>query len=213
MYYHIKYAQNTNTENNEEASMSKIRVLNAVPDAPYIDVYANNELIAKNLKYGDYTDYISINSGIYEIRLYLAGTNSIPVITNLLNVTMNTVCTIACTGMLSNVSFLEINDYNTIKEPIKALVRFAHLSPNASVLDITLQNGNVLVRNLSFQQVTNYVGFIPMNYTVQVRSSSTSTVILTISIVDLEPYKFYTVYIIGLLGAEPRLDALQLTDG
>lgn len=212
MDYNRKYPSNTKISNDNTASMSYVRVLHAVPDAPNVDVYANDKLIASNLSYGEYTDYIPINPGTYEITLFKAGSDDLPVLMNIFNVPLNSIYTIAAVGTLSNLGFLAIVDANMQSDPKKAMIRFAHLSPNAPAVDITLPNGTVLFGNVSYKQLTPYISVAPMNYTLQVRLAGTPTVVLTVPNVKLDANKFYTVYAIGLVGKTPELEALLLTD-
>lgn len=212
MDYNTKYPRDTKMPNNKVASMSYVRVLHAVPDAPNVDVYANDKLIASNLAYGEYTDYMPINPGPYEISLYKAGSDDMPVLMNIFNMPMNSIYTIAAVGTLSDLGFLAIVDSNMKSDPRKAMIRFAHLSPNAPAVDITLPNGTVLFGNVSYKQLTSYLSVDPMNYTLQVRLAGTPTVVLTVPNVILEANKFYTVYAIGLVGKSPELEALLITD-
>lgn len=212
MDYWTIYSRNSRMQNNNVEAMGYIRVLHAVPDAPNVDVYANDTLIASNLAYGDYTDYMPVNVGPNEIALFVTETGDIPVISNVLNVPKNSVYTVAAIGTLNNIGFLAIIDANMPSDPDNALVRFAHLSPNAPAVDITLPDGTVLFQNVSYKQLTPYIAVDPMNYTLQVRLAGTSTVVLTIPNVNISTNEFYTIYAIGLVGEEPGLEALLVKD-
>jgi hypothetical protein len=198
---------------NNGNSLSYVRVLHAVPDAPNVDIYADDKLIVRNLSYGSYTDYLPIPEGMYKISLYVTGTTNSPVLSNMLNVKRNTELTVAAVGTLNTIGFLSITDANTQRERNKALVRFMHLSPNAPAVDITLPDGTVIFRNVSFKHITNYIAVDPMNYTLQVRVAGTNNIVLTVPNVDLAANEYYTVYAIGLAGESPELEALLLMDG
>lgn len=205
---------NNNTKYNEsEKSVGYVRVIHTVPDAPNVDIYANDNLIINNLGYGDYTDYLPIPEGTYQISLYVAGTKNSPVLSNMLTVNKNSIVTVAAVGTLSDIGLLAIKDADVPKKTGKALIRFLHLSPNAPAVDITLPNGTVIFSNVSFKNVTPYIDVDPMNYTLQVRVAGTSDVVLTVPNVNLAADKYYTVYAIGLAGDEPGLEALLLLDG
>lgn len=206
MYNNIKYTQN-------ELSLSYVRVIHTVPDAPNVDIYANDKLIINNLAYGNYTDYLPIPEGMYQISLYVAGTKNSPVLTNMLAVNKNSILTVAAVGTLSDIDFLAITDANESRRSGKSMIRFLHLSPNAPAVDITLPNGTVIFSNISFEHITSYIDVAPMNYTLQVRVAGTSNVVLTVPNVNLMADKYYTVYAIGLIGENPELEALLLLDG
>jgi hypothetical protein len=206
MYNNIKYSEN-------EMPMGYVRVIHTVPDAPNVDIYANDKLIINNLAYGDYTDYLPIPEGTYKITLYVAGTKNTPVLSNMLTVKKNSILTVAAVGTLSDIGLIVITDANEYKMTGKAMIRFLHLSPNAPAVDITLPNGTVIFSNVSFRHITHYIDVTPMNYTLQVRVAGTDNVVLTVPNINLDEGKYYTVYAIGLAGEEPELEALLLLDG
>ncbi len=210
MYNNRIRPRNQDAGNN---SMGYVRVFHAVPDAPNVDIYANDNLIVNNLAYSDYTDYLPIPEGTYKISLYVAGTTNSPVLSNMLTVRANSILTVAAAGTLSSIGFLVITDANRPITPSKAMIRFLHLSPNAPAVDITLPDGTVIFGNVSFEQITHYLDVAPMNYTLQVRVAGTTTVVLTVPDINLASDRFYTVYAIGLVGEEPELEALLLMDG
>ena len=193
--------------------VGRVRVMHAVPDAPNVDVYANNQMIVDNLAFGDYTDYLSVPEGTYEISLYVAGTKNSPVLSDTLTVNNNSISTVAAVGNLSNIEFLAITDANEAKTSGKSMIRFLHLSPNAPAVDITLPDGTVIFSDTSFLQITPYIDVMPMDYTLQVRVAGTEDIVLTVPNVSLDADKYYTVYAIGLVGENPELQALLIQDG
>jgi len=212
MQYNIT-CETLNVWNIANVFESHIRVLHAVPDAPKVDVYADGQMIAKDLAFGKYTDYISVPEGNYEIAVYAAGTKTNPVVRNMLMIRPETIHTIAAVGTLDTIGLLEIPDNTSGNEPEKTLVRFSHLSPNAPAVDITLPDGTIIISNVSFKQLTPYIAVDPTVYTLQVRPAGTSTVVLTIPNINLKSGMVYTIYAIGFVGKEPKLNALLVMDG
>jgi hypothetical protein len=212
MQYNIT-CETLNIWNIGSVPRSYIRVLHAVPDAPNVDVYADDQLIAKDLAFGKYTDYIPVPEGNYDVAVYAAGTKTNPVLENMLMIRPDTIQTVAAVGTLNTIELLAIPDRTAENAPGKSMVRFSHLSPNAPAVDITLPDGTILFRNVSFKQLTQYLAVSPMTYTLQVRPTGTSTVVLTVPNVNLKPGMVYTIYAIGLVGKEPELSALLVVDG
>lgn len=194
------------------SSAGYVRILHAVPNAPNVDVYANDKLIAENLDYGNYTDYLPLNEGTYKLSLYATGDKSSPVLTSMLSIKKDEIFTVVASGTLENIFFLKIIDSDVPAQSGNAMVRFAHLSPNAPAVDITLPDGTILFENISFKQVTSYIQAPPSNYTLQVRLTGTPTVALTVPNIQLDQNTIYTVYAIGLAGESPELQALLLED-
>ena len=196
-----------------DSTTSYVRILHAVPDAPEVDIYANDNLVMDDLSFGEYTDYFMVPVGTYQIAVYPAGTKETPVAFNELTVEEDAIVTIAAVGNLSNVELLMVTDVDTEIDPKKAMVRFLHLSPNAPAVDITLPDGTVVFNNVSYREITTYTDVEPMTYTLQVRVAGTPTVVLTVPDLSLEEGEVYTIYAIGLAGDTPELEALLLLDG
>lgn len=190
-----------------------IRVLHAVPNAPNVDVYANETLVFNDLAFGEYTPYLTLPEGRYKIEVYVAGTMNDPILTN--NVTNNegAYLTIGVTGTLDDLGMVGIIDADMPANPGRAMIRFAHLSPNAPAVDITLANGNVIFDDVSFREITSYMDILPMEYTLEVRGAGSDAIVLTVPNVNAESGKYYTVYAIGLFGDQPELEALLVMDG
>ncbi len=203
---------NMDYEDNE-TSMGYIRAAHTVPDAPNVDIYANDIVIAENLSYGNLTDYVPIPDGMYKITLYAAGTKDNPVLTNMLQVNSNTVMTIAAVGTLNNIGFLGITDASESSDPDMAMIRFLHLSPDAPAVDITMLDGTVLFSDISYKEITPYLAAPPATYTLQVRIADTPNVVLTVPEINVAAGKCYTIYAIGLVKGTPALQALLVMDG
>ena len=213
MLYNSNYYYDTRIQEMETSSMGYVRVLHAVPDGPNVDVYANEKLIANNLAYGNNTTYASLPNGNYKITLYVTGSKDSPILSNMLTVTNTSYSTVAAIDTSSEIEFLRIKDSNGPVERNKSMIKFVHLSPNAPAVDITLLDGTILFNNVQFKEVTSYINVMPDDYTLQVRLAGTSTVVLTVPAINLQPNKIYTVYAIGLVGNTPALGALLLVDG
>lgn len=205
-------SENPSNENAEKLSVGYVRVLHAVPVAPNVDVYANEKLIANNIAFGEFTSYIPVPEETYQISIYLAGTKESPIVSNLLFVNRNTALTIATIGVLKEISLVAISDGDVPIDPSKAMIRFVHLSPNAPPVDITLSDGTIIFRDISFRHLTLYMEVAPANYTLEVRRSGTDNVVLTVPNVDLEANNFYSIYAVGLVSVNPELEALLLLD-
>lgn len=190
-----------------------IRVLNAVTNAPNVDVYANETLVFNDLTFGGYTPYLPLPEGRYKIDVYVAGAINDPIMTNNLTNNEGAYLTIGLTGTLDDAAMVGIVDADMPVDSGKSMIRFAHLSPNAPAVDLTLQNGNVIFDDISFREITSYIDVLPMNYALQVRGAGTTAVVLTVPNVDPQTGKYYTIYAIGLVADEPELSALVIQDG
>ncbi len=192
---------------------SYIRVFHASPDAPAVDVYANGKLIANNLTYRNFTEYIEVMPGTYEIKVFPAGSQANPVINTTLDISDKSILTVAAIGKLANIQLRVVPD-TPMPIPVgKTYIKFAHFSPNAPNVDITLPDGTVLFSNVAFTEVTDYKLINPATYTLQARVAGTNNIVLTVPNQKLLPNKFYTAYAVGLVGENPPLQLLTPLDG
>ncbi|KGK87916.1 DUF4397 domain-containing protein [Clostridium sp. HMP27] len=191
---------------------SFVRVLHASPNAPMVDIYANDNLIIKRISYQQFTPYFQLPVGRYNIKIYPSGTKTNPVVDTNVNIPANKILTVAAIGQLPNIELYAVSDMATIN-PSKTLIRFVHLSPNAPNVDIILPNGTKLFENVGYKDTTNYIAINPGIYTVQVRPTGTESIVLTVPNIRLKPNRAYTIYAVGLVGAEPPLQVLIPLDG
>ena len=188
---------------------SLVRVFHAAPQAPNVDVYVNDQMVFSNLAFGDFTRYVYLDEGEYNVSMYLAGQKDRPVINQMVDVPSQQIFTIAATGNLDNLGLLVIPD-KVSKSPSQnySSVRVIHLSPNAPGVDI-LVDGDTLFEDISFGEGTDYVDLNPGTYNVNVVLNTDKSVVLPLK-VTLNPDKIYTIYIIG---NPPTLQAVQVVDG
>lgn len=188
---------------------SLVRVFHAAPQAPNVDVYVNDQMVFSNLAFGDFTRYVYLDEGEYNVSVYLAGQKDRPVINQMVDVPSQQIFTIAATGNLDNLGLLVIPD-KVSKSPSQnySSVRVIHLSPNAPGVDI-LVDGDTLFEDISFGEGTDYVDLNPGTYNVNVVLNTDKSVVLPLK-VTLNPDKIYTIYIIG---NPPTLQAVQVIDG
>lgn len=188
---------------------SLVRVFHAAPQAPNVDVYVNDQMVFSNLAFGDFTRYVYLDEGEYNVSVYLAGQKDRPVINQMVDVPSQQIFTIAATGNLDNLGLLVIPD-KVSKSPSQnySSVRVIHLSPNAPGVDILVE-GDTLFEDISFGEGTDYVDLNPGTYNVNVVLNTDKSVVLPLK-VTLNPDKIYTIYIIG---NPPTLQAVQVVDG
>lgn len=192
---------------------SFVRVFHASPDAPAVDVYLNDQVIARNLSYRQFTPYVTVAPGVYNVRVFAAGTTTNPVINTNYNFRPNVIETIAATGRLNDIELIPYQEQKLPQIPGKSYIRFIHLSPNTPAVDITLPNGNVLFRDITFEEASEYIPVNAGTYTLQARPTGTTEVVLNVPNVNIKAGRYYTVYAIGLLNETPALQVVIPLDG
>lgn len=196
-----------------EPMNSYIRILHASPDAPVVDIYANDKLIAKNLSYRNFTPYLNISSGNTNIRVFTAGRKMNPLINTNIFIPAKSIFTIAASGKSSQMGLLALPEPIRTVPRDKALIRFAHLSPDAPNVDIVLPNGNKLFTSVAYKNFTDYIPVDGGTYTFDAKVTTTSKVILTVPNINIKSGNIYTIYAVGLVTSKPSLQVLIPLDG
>lgn len=192
---------------------SFIRVLHASPDTQRVDVYANGALIARNIRYKEFTPYLRVAPGQHNITVYGAGTTTRPILNTNVTILPKSIYTAAAIGRASNLELY------LIPEPIgqtlsnKANIRFVHLMPNAPAVDITTPDGKVLFPNINYKGITNYISVNPGKHNFQLRTAGTDNILLTIPNIILKPKRNFTMYAVGLADRKPGFQVLIPLDG
>lgn len=188
---------------------SLVRIFHAAPQAQNIDVYVNDQMVFNDLAFGDFTKYVYLDEGEYNVSVYVAGQKDRPIINQMVDVSSQQIFTVAATGNLDNLGLLVIPD-KVSKSPSQSYssLRVIHLSPNAPGVDI-LVDGDKLFEDISFEEGTDYVDLNPGTYNVNVVLNTDKSVVLPLK-VTLNPDKIYTIYI---MGNPPTLQAVQVVDG
>jgi len=193
--------------------LSYIRFFHASPDAPAIDIYINQRLVAKKLKYKSFTPYLGLILGNYTVEIYAAGTYTNPVIKSNINIPPKSIFTAAAINELANIQLYVIPDPALPPLSNMARLRFIHLSPNAPSVDFTLPNGMDVFPDVSYKEITSYKSFVNGRYTFQLRLAGTDTIVLHVPNILLRPARNLTAYAVGLTSSHPPLQMLIVMDG
>lgn len=212
MYYDPYYNMLAQCYIMQQQNNSSIRVLHAVPNAPAVDVYANDNIILKNLPYKEVSSYIPVPSGNYNIKVYPTGKRTNPVIDTDVYIPEKSFYTIAAIGQLPDISLYPIQEPVSANKTNMACVRFVHLSPNAPAVDIKLPDDTTVFNNIPFKGIASYTCVPSGTYTFMVTPTGTSNVVLTVPDIKLNSGMFYTIYAVGLVGETPTLEALLITE-
>lgn len=191
---------------------SRIRVFHASPNAPAVDVYTNGNLIVKDLAYTEISQYLPVPPGNYNIKVFPTGETKGAVVNTNLFVPGNSTITVAAIGTLPNISLYPVPEPSAPKNNGRPCVRFVHLSPNAPNVDIRLEDGTTVFGNVAYKGITNYTCVPEGSYTFDVVPTGTNNVVLTVPDVMLKSDTYYTIYALGLVGKNPPLEAVLITD-
>jgi hypothetical protein len=190
---------------------ARVRAVHASPDAPAVDILVNDGVAFANAPFKGITDYATLDSGTYNIKVVPTGATEPVVIQADLELAGNDY-TIVALGKLENIEPLVLIDNNSAPAAGKAHVRFVHASPDAPAVDIAVKGGPVLFSNIAFKEIGDYLPVDAGTYDLEVRLAGTETVALEVPGLALQAGTVYTVFAMGLAGGEPALMAIPSVD-
>lgn len=140
-----------------DENYSIIRFLHAVPRGKPVDIYFNNSLFFNRILFTQFTPYIYVPEGTYEVTIFETGTRENPILREDLEVQRDKMSTLAMTGYEEDLELLLINEAKEESENTDvSKVRIVHLSPNLPKLNIYL-NDKIVFSDVDFREVTDYV--------------------------------------------------------
>jgi hypothetical protein len=194
-----------------DGHQARVRVVHASPDAPAVDVWVNDGVAFANAPFKGITDYATLDTATYNIKVVPAGATQPVVIEADLALEAKDY-TVVAVGKLENIEPLVLIDNNSAPAAGKAHVRFVHASPDAPAVDIVVKDGPTLFSNIAFKEVGDYLPVDAGTYDLQVKLAGTDTVALDVPGLALADGTVYTVFAMGLAGGEPALTAVPSVD-
>jgi hypothetical protein len=193
------------------ASNAKIRFIHASPDAPNVDItLTDGTVLFGNIAFKESAPFISVPAGDYDLQVRVAGTEIVALSFGDVTLMARTNYTVVAVGLLSDGSLTAKvavdapGDGSTVVglQPATAMVRVAHLSPDAPDVDIYL-NDEIIpsLTGVPFQAVSGYLSANAATNNVKVYVTGTTVDPVIDASVTLLPGRAYTVAATGLVGA------------
>lgn len=213
MYYCPYYINESSwREESPPPQDSHLRVTNTSPNAPAVDVYADEKLIAQNLKFGDVSQYTTLPAGKHSIEVYPAGQKTNPLFRTEANIDPASYYNLAIIGMVPNITMYLIPEPPSSQNFGRPCIRFVNLSPDSEEVDLTMQNGMKLFENVNYKGASVYACVPAGTYTFQLRPYNTDNVIASVQDVSLQPDTYYTLYAAGLREGSPSLEMILVPE-
>ncbi|MEF9950953.1 MAG: DUF4397 domain-containing protein [Clostridium sp.] len=200
-------------EADNKKPLAYLRILHASFDAPPIDVVANGGLLAKNLSYKNFTSYMKVVPGNYNIKVFPTGNMFTPVLNTNIKVTPYSLLTLIVGDDAKDLKLFVIPDNTRRVIENKALIRFANISPSSDDIDVNLSNGLPLFKDIGFGEYTAYIELPPSVYHFKLISNDSGVQLLSIPNANLKAGKAYTIYAIGEPSKKAPLEVLIPLDG
>ncbi|MBI5931058.1 MAG: DUF4397 domain-containing protein [Chloroflexi bacterium] len=181
--------------------VASVRFAHAAPDSPSLDFYLNGDLVLNNLNYLDYTDYLTLPAGNYELTVYPGDVTPAegvePMWRDQLTIAANNFpLTFVALGT-DNFRVNGFADNLEIIPPDQARVRFIHAVRNVPGMSvINAASGDVLAGVLAYGQGSDNLNMNANTRTFNF-SDGQGNVYYRIESFDLTKGNYYTFIVVG----------------
>jgi len=189
-----------------------IRLLNASPDTPAVDISVNDALITRGLAYKSFTEYMPAAPGAYTIRVMPEGLNSVLATLETIDLMDGGIYTLAVTGTETDLSIELIHDMPRPKPNGRAYLRFINLSPYDTEFDAFINESPVLTA-LGYTEISDYLPVRPGSHKLKLFNSRDNRLVLTDPRLTLRAGNYYAVYIVGRERGDAPLQVLIPLEG
>lgn len=199
-------------DDEDDDNLSSLRVIHASPGAPAVDVVADGTVIATNLEYGQASPFIAVPEDDYNLVVRVAGTDTIVLEPNAIELEDFDVVTALITGNAASTdpadSLRVITLYDDFSSPDdgEARVRIVHASPDAPTIDIDVgDDGTIDIPVLQRFDDTGDNGVpLPSDVSFQLAIDAGGAPVTVFTAPALPSSGELYVIAIGSLGALPR---------
>jgi hypothetical protein len=200
----------TDTLTAPASGKAHLRFFHLSPNAPAVDVaLQGGAVLIANKKFKDYTSFIPLNAGTYNLEVRLAGTTT--VVLSLPNVTLSngSIYTVFAKGFVGGTGAQALGAQIIVNNaPVPtANLMVIHASPNAPGVDILVDN-IVAKTNLTFPTNTPYLSVNEGTRNVKVNVTGTTTTVIEANL-PLTGNMNYSVFAIDSVS---KISALVVTD-
>jgi len=201
---------------------SDLRVVHASADAPNVDVIANDDFAnrpVRNLAFGEFTGFLSLEPGDLNVKVVPAGADSPVVIDADLSLTRGEAISVYAADLLANIQPLVLVD-DLRRVATEARLRLVHASPSAGDVDIYVVPGGTggnldgvdpAFAGVPFLADTGYVPLAPDSYDVVVTGAGSKVPAIGPLPLTLDGAGIYTAAAVDQLngGVPPQLILLD----
>jgi len=185
---------------------SKIRVIHAAADAPAVNVNVDNATAISGLQYKSASGYAEVNSGERDIKVIAPSLPNAEVFGAKLTFAENANYTIFALGPVTGGKIFTVlsNDMNTSVAG-KTKIRFAHMSPDAPIVDIRTADGTSLFPNAAPRNVSSYIEATPGSLSLKVTTPGGATTLFEFEPITVAAGQVFTAVAMGTVDATDNI--------
>lgn len=185
----------------EDPTAACVLPIHGVPDAGFVDLYIDGELVLSGLEFGILGDFIPVPSGERRIQITASGGDPADaLIDETVTFQAGFPYEVAAIGLSADAQLLT-RAVNT--DPFAAdtaRLQVVHAAPDAPAIDLAVTGGDRLVGNLEYLGLSDDVEVPAGAYVIEVRPAGEGEALVSLGELFFEANVNYSVYIIGLVG-------------
>lgn len=185
-----------------------LRFLHGAVNEGAVDIYLNGSIFFNRVLFTQFTPYIYVPDGIYEVSIFNTMTKENPILIQNIEIKNGNFSTLVLTGYKEDFDLLLVPENENISNNNQSRIRIVHLAPNIPEINILFDN-ETLFSNVDFKEITNYIEILPSQYKVEIDLSENGRR-LKFTRIRIRPDRIYTLYILGNFG---NFQIFQSLDG
>jgi Domain of unknown function (DUF4397) len=191
----------------EPSSVAALRVYNASPDSPPVDIFLRGGQVTQGLAYGFGRLYVLVNAGPGTIEVQ--NTNTADVLLDYdANLAQATPYTFAITGFTNSLQPVFLADDTTAAPQNNFKVRLIHLAPQGPPMDLyitdaagDLTTATPVMTAIAYTKASTYVTAPIGNKRLQLTEAGTKTVLRDVGTFTFTSGQGVTLFLIGAAGS------------
>lgn len=195
---------------NEPRASATLRVVQASPGAPDVDVLLDGQPLLQNLSFGKPTTYVTMTSQEHRLQVVPSGqTADAAIVDETIDAAPRQAYLLAIYGRLNDIQgkIYEI-DLSDI-EPGNARVRLINFSPDAGAVDLLETGGDEWFSNVGLGDASDYRDIAPGSYSADLRGGDNDRVLRTVPDVTFAETRVYDLIVVGQI-ADDSLEVQSL---
>lgn len=180
--------------------VSLVRALNAIPSDAKLDVYVDEILLARELKYKQFSYAIAVSTlRSHNIRVFDSSKPDSPIIETQIQIPEGHIATIAITGTIENPKILMLtSSSNQPTYSDRALIRYSNLSNSDITVDVIKSQNVISSKIVKANHEGQYEIIAPETYKFQFKlTDSVGNNVSSSAIHEIKPTRIYKFYLVG----------------
>jgi Domain of unknown function (DUF4397) len=182
----------------DDALTATLRVVNASPGAPHLDLIMDGVLIERDIAFGEGTQFLPVSTGDHEVQFAPTGKGAkAALVDKKISLDDGEAHELVA---LNEPSDMEVEDYKIDLDMIddgKARVRAINLVPGVDDLKVAVSGGDTLLDDLDFKKASDYKDEDPGSYNLEVRKNDKKSPLITVKGVEFQQGNVNDLLILG----------------